>query len=317
MNRLLSILVLLALLISCHESQVPPLRLGVNPWVGYDPLILAREQAWFDFEQLQIVELMSATENIRALRNGLLDGAALTLDEALRLADSGVALKIIAILDTSHGADAVMARPEIKTLDDLKGKRIALEETALGALMLSYVLKEGGLGAEEVKTFHVEAAQHAATLVNNRADAVITFEPMKSQLRAAGFHSLFDSSQIPDEIVDVLVLKAGIDSRRTASLLQAWERGRLAMETQPETAAELLASGTDLNQKQYLATLKGLHFMPLAQSNEWLQGPNPVLIQKAAKLVKTLQSLGLLSRTPDWSALLGNGSIRALQEPAP
>ena len=294
------------LLVGCQDSQSPPLRVGINPWVGYDPLVLAREQALVDAKQLQIIELQSNTESTRALRNGLLDAAALTLDEALRLADAGVALKIVAVLDTSQGADAVMARSDIASPAELKGKRIALEKTALGALMLDRLLKAGGLSQDQVETLQVEAAMHSKALLNGSVDAVITFEPMKSHLLNLGFHSLFDSDQMPGEVVDVLVVQANIELQRTAYLLQAWEQGLRALQANPERAAALLAVGTELSREEYLDTLKGLYFLSLQESAGLLAGPQAPFIHNSVPLVDTLRKLGLLQKAPDWNALLDN-----------
>jgi NitT/TauT family transport system substrate-binding protein len=61
--------------------------------------VLAGERRLFDPARIRVVKLSSNTESQRASRNGLLDGAALTPDEALRLADVGMDLKIITLLD--------------------------------------------------------------------------------------------------------------------------------------------------------------------------------------------------------------------------
>lgn len=300
------LILVILLLTGCQESQPPPLRVGVNPWVGYDPLVLAHEQSLVDAKQLQIIELQSNTESTRALRNGLLDAAALTLDEALRLADAGVALKIVAVLDTSQGADAVLARSNIASPADLEGKRIALEKTALGALMLEHLLKAAGLKQDQVETLQVEAAMHGDVLLNGSADAVITFEPMKSHLLNQGFHSLFDSSQMPGEVVDVLVVKAEINADRTVHLLQAWRRGLQVLQANPEAAAAILSVGTDLNREEYLNTLKGLRFVSLQDSVNLLTGPQAPFTHDVEALSNTLQRLQLIKQAPDWNVLLDN-----------
>ena len=75
---------MLLTLAACGEPVVPPITVGMNPWVGYDPLVLARDRGLADAKQLRVVELASASETLRHLRNGLLDAATLTLDETLR-----------------------------------------------------------------------------------------------------------------------------------------------------------------------------------------------------------------------------------------
>jgi NitT/TauT family transport system substrate-binding protein len=312
----LTLLLALLVLAGCGEPPAPPLRVGLNPWVGYDPLVLARERRLLDPAQVRVAELLSNTETQRTLRNGLLDAAALTLDETLRLADQGVALKIVAVLDISHGADAVLAGPGITTPAQLKGRRIAVEQTALGALVLDRLLQAGGLRSDEVTLIQVEATDHKAMLASARADAVITFEPMKSQLIAQGYRVIFDSRQMPGEIVDVLVVSAEAWVKRrdqVLELLAGWERGRRALLADPPSAAALLASGVDLTPAQYLATLEGLQFQSLADSVHWLAGQPAPLAQHAAGLAQTLQRLDLIRQPPDWSALLDGRAAAAAQ----
>lgn len=301
MKSALSVLLLL-FLVACGAPPQPPTRVTVNPWVGYDPLVLARERGLLDPDQIKVVELMSNSESLRAMRNGLTEAAALTLDEALRLADEGVPIRIAAILDVSHGADAVLASPDIMTPAQLKGRRIALEETALGALVLDRLLAAGGLTDRDVETQHSEAAMHEAVLKGGRTDAVITFEPMKSRLVAQGYRVVFDSRRMPGEIVDVLVVRTDLPAARTQALLAAWDAGRRALLADPLAAAAILAPGVGLSPKAYLATLDGLQLMSPADSAARLAPA--AMARDAGSLAAKLQALGLIRSAPDWSRLL-------------
>lgn len=302
-GRWLGGLLLLALLAGCQPAPQPPIRLTVNPWVGYDPLILAREQGLVDGRRLRVIELMSNSDSLRALRHGLTDAAALTLDETLRLADEGVPLRIIALLSESRGADAVLASDDITQPAALKGKRIGVEDTAVGALVLDRILAAAGLTRADVEVVHVEAAQHAAMLKNGRLDAVVTFEPFKRQLQAQGFRVLFDSRAMPGEILDVLVTRGPLPPEREALIRQAWAKGLAQLAANPQAAAALLAPGVDLTPEDYQATLQGLHFFTAEE--ERAQRTPEALARQAAPLVRTLLAQGHLSRPPDWAALLG------------
>lgn len=312
LNRWPTFLVLFSLLAGCAEAPQLALRVGVNLWVGYDPLVLAGERRLFDPARVRVVELSSNTESQRALRNGLLDGAALTLDEVLRLADAGMTLKIIAVLDVSHGADAVLARPGIRAPSDLKGQTIALEQSAVGALVLDRLLRAGDLSRDDVRVIHVEAAQHGSALASGRADAVITFEPMKSWLAARNFQVIFDSRAMPGDIMDVLVARADVLEPRLTewvALLAGWERARRAL-LADESASERLATGVELTPEEYRAILDGLTLTDLKDSVRLLSGPSPELARVGSGVAETLRQLGLIGRFPDWSILLDARPVR-------
>lgn len=287
------------LLVGC--APAPPVRLVINPWLGYDPFLLAREKGQLE-EGIKIVEVQSNSESQRVFANGLAEAAALTLDEALRLADRGVPLRIAAVLDVSTGADAVLVRPDIQRLDQLKGRRIGVETGAVGALMLTRLLDAAKLKASEVDIISTEASQHTARLVEGQLDAVITFEPFRTQLLRQGFHVLFDSHALPNQIIDVLVIRPEVDP---APLIAAWQTGLDKLQKDLSAATAKLATGTDLSAAEYRQALTGLRFLSRAESAQWLAGgAAALLVTQAQPIVAELIKAGLLQRPPDWQTLL-------------
>ncbi len=112
----LLLLLLLLLLTACGQAPRPPLRIATNVWPGYEPLYLARELGYFDPRTVRLVEMGSSTEVLHELRNGTIDGAALTLDEALSAVAEGLPLVVVLVMDISAGADALVARPGLERL---------------------------------------------------------------------------------------------------------------------------------------------------------------------------------------------------------
>lgn len=291
----------------------------MNPWVGYDPLVLARDKGLLDTRQVKVVELASSSETLRHFRNGLLDGAALTLDETLRLADEGVDVRIVAMLSASAGADVVVARPGIRTPEQLRGQTLAVEKTTVGALMLQRLLQAGGLQPHELDVRNMEASQHMAALRSGRIDAAVTFEPLAGAMRAEGFSGIFDSRRMPGDIADVLVVHARVLAQRPGqaeALVVGWQRGLQALQREPQLSAQALAPGVDLSPPDYLSTLHGLKFYSAQESLALLSGHPRVLGQQSEGLAITLQLMGLIKDSPDWGRLLDEdwaGRLQTLQ----
>lgn len=303
MRQSVALLGLVFLLLGCAPAPPPPLRLAVNPWIGYDPFVLARERGLLD-ARLKIVEVASNSDSQRALANGLIEAAALTLDEALRVADAGVPIEIVAVLDVSQGADAVLARPEIDRLDQLKGRRIGVETGAVGSLMLGRLLAAAHIAQDEVTVVSVEASQQVGMMRNGRLDALVTFEPMKTLLIRDGYRVLFDSRTLAGEIIDVLVARPGADK---VPLIAAWRTGLAALEQDRRASALTLARGTDLTAEEYLQAFSGLRFFTGEESAQWLAGGEASrLVASAQPIVAELLRQGDITQPPDWQALLGN-----------
>lgn len=295
------------LLAACESPPPPPMVVGMNSWVGYDPLVLARDRNLIDTSQIKVVELASSTEAMRGFRNGLIDAAALTLDEALRLANEGQDLRLVAMLDASAGADAVVARSDIASLQALRGETIAVERSAVGAFMLTRLLQEAGLRPADVTVLNLEASLHLEALSNGKAGVAITYQPLAGTLKKAGFNVVFDSSGLSDELFDVLVVRASTLQERPAqvdALIAGWRDGLSAMTRDKASVAADMARGSDMTPEEYLETLNGLVFFSPEISLDQLSGQPPPLVHAADRLVQTLIAAGLLDHSPDWTRLI-------------
>lgn len=303
-------------LAGCGEAVVPPLTVGMNPWVGYDPLVLARDRGLTDPRQLRVVELPSASETLRHMRNGLLDAATLTLDETLRLAETGSDVRIVAVLDASTGGDVVMAAPRIASPAQLKGEFIAVEDSAVGALLLQRMLQKAGLSRADVKVTNLEVAQHLSALQSGEVAAAVSYEPLASAMETAGFRRIFDSRQTPDEILDVLVVRADVLQQRPQAvdaLLNAWYAGLHVFQLDTTGAAQSLALGTDLSPSAYEVVLGGLAFYSRNDSAQELTGKPPALVVKGQVVAETLTAIGLIRTTPRWEDLIDGQPMQRLQ----
>lgn len=300
-------------LAACGKPPELPLRIGLNPWLGYDPLVLARERGLTDPADLRIVELESSSESARQLRNGLLEAAGLTLAEAIELASSGVDIKVVAILSLSKGADAVVAQPGFADAAALKGARIGMENSALADVMLQRLLEAGALQRDALSLLRLPVVEHEAALMRGRVDAVITFEPVLSSLVSAGYRVLLDSASTPGEVVDVLVVRSESLSARPAqvrALLRAFEDGRLALLAQPDEAARTLAAGTDLDTVSYLQALENVRLLTLEDSTVLLHAVPDANMLALGQLVSDLKASQRIMAEPDWARLF-DGSVAA------
>ncbi|MBF0266109.1 MAG: hypothetical protein HQL46_12645, partial [Gammaproteobacteria bacterium] len=99
------LLINIVLTVSCTKESEPFLRVGTNLWPGYETLYLAQNKSFYNTDKIRLVELPSATEVMHAFRSKNIEVAALTLDEAMSLADTGLDIKVFLVMDISHGAD--------------------------------------------------------------------------------------------------------------------------------------------------------------------------------------------------------------------
>jgi NitT/TauT family transport system substrate-binding protein len=299
----------------CVAEPEATLRLGTNVWPGYAPLYLAHALHPADTQPLHLVEYQSSTEVLRAFRNNAIDAAALTLDEAVLLAESGEDPRILLVLDVSMGADALIARGAVKNLRDIKGRRVGVENGASGAYMLSRALQVAGLGLQDVNVVPLTVAEHEDAFARGAVDAVITFEPVRTRLLARGGRSLFDSEQIPGEIVDVLVVRKSFLDRHPAvvqKLLRAWFHSLDHYRTQPAAALPYMAAFLGLTQTDTQRALAGMHLPDLKENLAMLAGTPPTLRAPAERLGALMLQQRLLHRPVESAGLFSPATLESL-----
>lgn len=305
---LLAACLALFLLTGCSEKQTPVLKLGTNVWPGYEPLYLAREYGYLDEDQVHLVEYSSSSQVIQAFRNDLVDAAALTLDEVLMLHETEEDLKIVLVMDVSHGGDTIIGQKGMTSMADLEGKRIGVEGTALGAYMVSRALEVSGLNPQSLNIINLDVHEHEAAFMRKEIDAVVTFEPVQSKLLGAGGKKLFDSSQISGEIVDVLVVRESYlrESKHTIKhLVDGWYRALADISQQPRKTAEILGQRMQLDVDKTLQSYEGLRLPSREKNQELLYGkPTPKLLQTGRKLVAVMREKGLLHKEVELTHLL-------------
>ncbi len=136
------------------------------------------------------------------------------------MAETHSDLKIVLIFNISNGADKLIVEPGITSLAELKNKRIAVEQSGVGAYMLSQVLRVAQLQSNEVIIVPSTINQHFLMLSNHQVEAVISFDPVAYQLQQQGYINLLDSSQLPGEIVDVLLTRDSAVHQQRKSIQQ-------------------------------------------------------------------------------------------------
>ncbi|WP_084632192.1 ABC transporter substrate-binding protein [Oceanospirillum maris] len=296
-SSVLVVLLCLFILQGCGAPP-PPLKVGSNVWPGYESLYLARSKGFLDDRQIALIEKSNATQVLRDFKAGLLDAAAVTMDEALTLLANGQDIKIVAIMDYSYGADALMVKPEIARLEDLKGKTILVEKTAVGAILLQSALDTVDLNAHQVIVQSLPVNQHLSAWLADDVSAIVTFEPVKTLLALKGGHVLFDSSKIPRRIMDVLVVRSDITEQRPdqiKELLKAHFKALAFMAEERTESALILSQRLNIQPDTVWESFSGLHIPNLKENQRLLSSSEELQIQ-VAQLKRLMLNRNLLSR---------------------
>ncbi|NJN48809.1 MAG: ABC transporter substrate-binding protein [Alkalinema sp. RL_2_19] len=287
-------------LISCLAAPQSPVQIGYSIWPGYESLYLARDLGYYKEKSVRLVNYPSNSEIIRAFRNGDLDVATLTMYEALLTAETNPEVKVVLVMDSSHGADVVLGQPNMQSLKDIQGKRVGLESGALGAFVFTRAFEQAELDATGIKLVSLGVSEHETAFKSGLVDAIVTYEPTRSKLISKGAKLLFDSSKIPGEIIDVLVVHDQV-IRKRPEVLQEIVKGHFEaiayMAQNPQDAAKRIAPREGVTPQQFLESLTGIKIPSIAENREIL-GRRDSESQRRVQRVSDFMRQANLQRSP-------------------
>jgi len=281
----------------CSGDKGPPLRMGSSMWPGFEAFYVARERRLWQDDEVRLVEYPSTSDLIRAFRNGAIDAGLVTLDEALLLEADVPDIRIVLVTDVSNGADVILAKPQFARMQDLKGHRIGAETTALGAYVLFRALQLAGMSREDVEIVPLEFSEQQAAFEAGAIDAVVTYEPVRAKLRSGGAVQLFDSSQIPGEVVDVLVVRSAYlasSPNTVRALVRGFYGAQRYFQEHPADALRIAAARENVTPDEFRQSLTLLHVPDAAESQAMLFGRQATLQASTKSLEKLMLQQKLL-----------------------
>ena len=281
----------------CSDSG--PLRFGIHPWVGYEPLYLARDFNWLP-DTVALVPGTSARDSMEGLLSGALDGAALTLDETIRVWSRGLELVVVAVADVSAGADVLMVRPSITELAELKGQRIAVELNGVSGVMLFKILEVAGLSPSDVIKVDLPVSEHAQAWSRGEVDASVCYEPTASLIENAGGVRLFNSSDIPETIFDVLAVTrkaADSNARAVRDLVTGHFTGLQHLVRSMHDSVYRIATRQGISPDEVQAALASVMLPDLPANQRYLRSAGPIE-NMARSLSQLMQAEGLIDQKP-------------------
>lgn len=289
-------------------SRSAPFRIAGHPWPGYEPLFFAETQKQLP-ESVNLLHFPTIKGSIDALKEGKTDGAMLTLDEVLALQVQGMDLQVILIMNVSKGADAIVAKKEFQTLAQLRGKRIGVEPSTLGDLMLSLVLNKAGMKRTELEIVKLPYEEHESAFNSDKLDALITYEPVSGRLAASGAKKLLSTRDLPDSIFDVLAVRTE-RAKDYVDTLQKTLRGHfLALEQLQRNTwdtAYRMAPHAGVSAEELIDSFRGLELPDLVANRSYLGGINNHLVSSVNRLSQIMVSAGVISKPADPGVLFSD-----------
>jgi outer membrane protein OmpA-like peptidoglycan-associated protein/ABC-type amino acid transport substrate-binding protein len=327
------------------------LVVAINTWAGHAPGIVANGgmeagagsiyKSRYGLD-VKFVLLEDPASKLAAFRKGDVDVMWNTVDnwarEASILAEQSQKAKSIVMQDWSRGGDGIVSLSTIKSVEDLKGKKVACTQFTPSHFLLLYLLAQSGLSPEDRAAvekgiiFTQDAPAAAAMFKAKQVDAAVTWEPdLSSAVTARGdeAHVLVSTTAATNIIADTLCARQDVIDKAPDTLrdfVHGWFDGIEMIKKDPAAAYALVANALKLDSDTVSGMLSGLKLTPFADNAQFygLSGGKPHYETLFNTAFVIWRKKGLVTRAidaKDWadtrflSALAANYQEQKVEEP--
>ncbi|WP_425365338.1 ABC transporter substrate-binding protein [Gloeothece verrucosa] len=298
-----------------------PIVIGYSTWVGWWPWAIAEEEGLFTANKVnvQLKWFDGYLESLQALAAGQLDGNCQTLNDTIAFAADAVNGEVVVLVnDNSAGNDKIIVSEEINKVEDLRGKKVAVEEGVVDDFLLALALEKHGMSREDVEIVPLETGAAVLSFVTGKVDAVGAFAPFwLTAFQRSGSKELVSSKDFPGAIADLLVVSQKfIDEQpqQVQAIVKTWFDIREFMQKNPKRANEILAKRANVTVEDLKKFEAGVKFFTLEDNLEAFSPGNNMkhMPYAAQKIGDFLLKFKFTEKLPDINKIFNNHFVKAL-----
>ena len=253
------------------SSNTQPITIGYSDWPGWVAWQVAIEKGFFKEAGVNVdFKWFDYSASINAFAANQLDAISVTNGDNLVIASGGTKGAMIMVTDYSAGNDVIIAKNGINSINDLKGKHIAVEKGLVDHLLLSTALEDAKIKPAEVTLVNSMTNELPQVLNTPDVSAIAVWQPVANQaLKAvAGSKIIYSSKDKPGLIYDTLTVNMthlSAHKEEWKKIIQVWDK-TVKFINDPATheeAVKIMANKVGVDPKQYEQFIGGTHLLDL------------------------------------------------------
>jgi NitT/TauT family transport system substrate-binding protein len=293
---------------SITAQAAQPLKIGYSDWPGWVAWQVAIEKGWFKEAGVDVkFEWFDYSASMDAFAAGKIDAVTMTNGDALVTGSGGAKSVMLMLTDYSNGNDMIVAKPGIKSIKDLKGKKVSVEQGLVEHLLLLNGLKKAGMKESDVTLVNAKTNEMPQMLTAKDIAAVGAWQPVSGEAMKAvpGSKPIYTSADEPGLIYDVLAANpASVKARRAdwQMVVKVWDKVVAYIEdpkTQPD-AVKIMAARSGISAAEYLPLLKGTKLLSLEEGKKiYVKGDGFKTLYGSTKIVDSFNVANQVYKTPE------------------
>ncbi|MFG6101638.1 ABC transporter substrate-binding protein [Leptothoe sp. EHU-05/26/07-4] len=305
-------------------AEGAPLVIGYSNWPGWLPWAVAEEKGLFEANgaNVELKWFDGYLASMEAFAAGQLDGNSQTLNDTISFAADAVNGEVAVLVnDNSAGNDKVIVAEGINSVEDLKGKTVALEAGVVGDFMLTQALEKAGMSRSDITIKNLETGAAAAAFASGQVDAFAGWPPFWGiALEREGSKELLSSKDYPGAIPDLLVVsQTMIDEQpeQVQALVNTWFATLDYIAKNPEESNKIMAERSGVSVEDYEDFKAGTRIFTIEENLEaFSEGEGMKHMPFAAqKMNDFMVDVGFIEAGPeDLGAILDDSFVKAYSE---
>ena len=261
------------------NASAEPLRIGYSDWPGWVAWEVAIEKGWFKEAGVDVkFEWFDYVASMDAFAAGKLDAVGMTNGDTLVTGATGAKGVMILMNDYSNGNDMIIGKPGIKSIKDLKGKKIGVEIGFVSHLLLLNALEKNGMTENDVELVNVPTNETPQVLASGDVDAIVAWQPSSgiALKLVPGSTAIYTSADEPGLIYDLMAVSPqSLAARKDdwKKVVKVWYRV-VDYIKDPKTfddAIKIMASRVGLKPAEYKTFVSGTKILTLDEAKKYFK----------------------------------------------
>ena len=305
-------LALILIILTGCNSYKEPIKIGVNGWPPCELWYIAQEKGYFGDTPVEIVRFSTWSDNMDSLYVGKIDLTHSTYFNAVYYDSRGESGKIILSSVMINGIDGLVVKDYIGNIQDLKGKKIAVEVGTDEHFLLHKVLGKGGLKDTDVIFISVDSEEGMRRFISGEVDAAFIYEPYLSRAADEGDGKIMVTTDDTLNYICALVARSVVLKERKndyANIIQAWYRSQEFVKDNPQEAYQLMASKEGMSYDEFKNFYESFKFFTLEENKNIFSSED--FINELKEIEIFLAKNNLISKDVDTDKLFYGDLVRS------
>lgn len=293
---------------------------GGSSWLGHYPVWVGIEKGIFRNHGLGVLfqNFYASSGRMGSLVAGDLDIASTGSISAIALMASGSkGFMTFATQDSYATVEGLIARENIQSIADLKGKKVAAPFASSAHVLVLDLLEQNGLDPDKDLTLlNLKVNEMPAAMASGEIDACAAWTPhFNKLLNMEGNHLLADDTAFSlykqfslGPGPDIMVVRREF-AEKYPNTCKAFVKGYFEavemLRTQPKECAEVLVKLTNLSMEDQMSVLKDIQWIPGSEQRALMVDPGKFTegMQRLAEFLVKHKQIDAAPAVKEWVAV--------------